>query len=156
MLRISPPADGSGLRVGVVVGRFHTLVADRLAEGALEELRRLGVRDEDTVLVDVPGAFEVPLAALALARSGRVDAVVCLGCVVEGETDHYRHVCEQAAAGIQRAALETGVPCALGVLTVRTMDHALERSGGAAGNKGRDAARAAVETARALRAIAEA
>ena len=148
------PSDGP-LGVGIVVARYHTLVADRLLEGALSLLSEEGVAGERILVARVPGAFEVPPVARALADRPDVDAVVALGCVVEGETDHYRHVCEGCARGIARVALETGVPVGFGVLMVRRLEDALARSGGEAGNKGREAAAAAVRTARLLRALRE-
>jgi 6,7-dimethyl-8-ribityllumazine synthase len=135
--------------VAIVVGRFYEDLAERLVEGAREELSEAGV--EVVEVFDVPGAYELPLAASYAAGSGRYDGVVCLGAVIRGETDHYDHVCAEAARGIQDVQLRTGVPCGFGVLTVDTMQQALDRSGGAKRHTGRDAARA-VLTMAALRA----
>ncbi|MDO8616772.1 MAG: 6,7-dimethyl-8-ribityllumazine synthase [Dehalococcoidia bacterium] len=143
--------DGSLLSLAVLVARFNEHVTSRLLEGARQALGRCGVRRHDVFWV--PGSFELPVAALQLARSGRYDAVVCLGAVIRHETDHHRYVAGQAAAGIQRAALDTGVPCLFGVLTCDTDEQALARAGGAQGNKGSDAVEAAIETANLLRSL---
>ncbi|HWF35917.1 MAG TPA: 6,7-dimethyl-8-ribityllumazine synthase [Solirubrobacteraceae bacterium] len=132
-------ADGDR-RVALCVARFYADVADRLEAGARAALASAGLDDPDAF--DVPGAFELPLIAKYAALSGRYDAVVCLGAVIRGETDHYDYVCGEAARGIQQVQLETGVPCGFGVLTVDTMDQALERVQG--GGK-RDTAAHAVE-----------
>jgi 6,7-dimethyl-8-ribityllumazine synthase len=129
----------------IVVGRFYEDLAERLVEGARAELSEAGV--EAVEVFDVPGAYELPLAASYAAGSGRYDGVVCLGAVVRGETDHYDYVCAEAARGIQEVQLRTGVPCGFGVLTVDTMQQALDRSGGAKRHTGRDAARAVLTMA---------
>jgi 6,7-dimethyl-8-ribityllumazine synthase len=129
----------------IVVGRFYADLAERLVDGAQEELAAAGAETAD--VFDVPGAYELPLAASYAAGSGRYDGVVCLGAVIRGETDHYDYVCGEAARGIQDVQLRTGVPCAFGVLTVDTMEQALERSGGAKRHTGRDAARAVLTMA---------
>ena len=129
----------------IVVGRFYEDLAERLLEGAGAELSEAGA---DAIEVfDVPGAYELPLAASYAAASGRYDGVVCLGAVIRGETDHYDYVCAEAARGIQDVQLRTGVPCGFGVLTVDTMQQALDRSGGAKRHTGRDAARAVLTMA---------
>ena len=122
----------------VVIGRFYEDLADRLLAGALGEFERAGVSDVE--VFDVPGAFELPLAALYAAQSGRFDGVACLGAVIRGETDHYDFVCAQTAAGVMEVQLQTGVPCAFGVLTCESMDQALARSGGGKRDQGRHAA----------------
>jgi 6,7-dimethyl-8-ribityllumazine synthase len=132
----------------IVVGRFYEDLAERLLEGARAELSEAGV--EVVEVFDVPGAYELPLAASYAAGSGRYDGVVCLGAVIRGDTGHYDYVCAEAARGIQDVQLRTGVPCGFGVLTVDTMQQALDRSGGAKRHTGRDAARA-VLTMTALR-----
>lgn len=142
------PGAGRGMRIAVVAGRFNAEVTERLAEGASAALAELGA---DTSLRWVPGAFELPLAAHRLASSGEVDAVVCVGAVIRGETDHYTHVATQCAAGLQRAQLDTGVPVIFGVLTTDTVEAALDRAGGKHGNKGAEAAEAAVEMVELLR-----
>jgi 6,7-dimethyl-8-ribityllumazine synthase len=135
-------ADGTGLRVGIVVARFNEIVTTALLDGAAQALARAGVADDDVTVVWVPGAFEIAAVAGRLARSD-VDAVVCLGAVIRGETDHYDYVCAEAARGIQDVQLETGVPCGFGVLTVDTMEQALERvKGGSKRDTGRHAAEA--------------
>jgi 6,7-dimethyl-8-ribityllumazine synthase len=143
--------DGSGLRLAVVVARFNEEITKRLLEGAYEALERLGVPVASRVVAWVPGAFELPLAARALATGGRYDAVVCLGAVIRGETSHYDFVAGECAAGIQRVQLDTGIPVIFGVLTTEDLDQALERSGGSLGNKGDEAVVTAVEMANLLR-----
>lgn len=143
--------SGEGLRIAVVAARFYAEVADRLVDGATDTLQRHGVRPDDIEVVWVPGSFELPLTASVLARSGRWDAVVCLGAVIRGETAHFDHVCTQAATGIAAASRETEVPVMFGVLTTDTMEQALERSGGAKGNRGADAALGAIQMANLLR-----
>jgi 6,7-dimethyl-8-ribityllumazine synthase len=135
-------SDGAAERFAIAVGRFYEELARRLVAGARAELEAAGAEEID--VLDVPGAFELPLAAAYAARSGRYDGVVCLAAVIRGETDHYQHVCAQAAHGIQSVQLETGVPCGFGVLTVDTMEQALARAGGDKRDQGRDAARAVV------------
>jgi 6,7-dimethyl-8-ribityllumazine synthase len=133
----------------IVVGRFYGDLADRLVDGAMGAFRSAG--REDVEVFDVPGAFELPLAARYAAESGRFAGVACLGAVIRGETDHYDFVCSQAAAGIMRVQLDTGIPCAFGVLTCETMDQALARAGGDKRDQGRHAAEAVLRLA-ALRA----
>ena len=153
MTSYSGKLDGTGMRIAVVCSRFNDLVTDRLLAGALDSLRRHGVDDASVTVAWVPGAFELPLVARQLAASGECDAVVCLGAVVRGATGHYEHVAGQCAAGLQRAQLDTGVPVAFGVLTTDTMEQALDRAGGKAGNKGFEAATTAIETADLLRQL---
>lgn len=136
--------DGSGARVAIVVARFNEVVTERLLDGALGALRQHGVADADVTVAWVPGAFELPLACRWFAESGRCDAVLALGAVVRGGTDHYEYVCRGVTDGAMRVELDTGVPLGFGVLTCATMDEALARAGGAAGNKGADAALAAL------------
>jgi 6,7-dimethyl-8-ribityllumazine synthase len=130
----------------IVVARFYEHLADRLVGGAQTALEEAGAGAAD--VFDVPGAFELPLAARYAAESGRYDGVVCLGAVIRGETDHYDYVCAEAARGIQDVQLSTGVPCAFGVLTVDNMEQALERSGGGKRDTGRHAAEAVLALAR--------
>ncbi len=143
---ISGGLDGSGLRFGIVVSRFNDLVASRLLEGALDALLRHGVADAAITVVWVPGALEIPLVASRLANDNA--AVICLGCVIRGQTPHFEHVAANCAAGVSRVGLESGVPVIFGVLTTETLDQALERAGSKQGNKGWDAAVAAIEMAR--------
>ena len=145
--------DGNGLRVGVVVARFNEFVTRQLLLGALETLDRYGVRDTDVSVAWVPGSFELPVVAKTLAQTGRYDAVICLGAVIRGETDHYEMVAGQSAGGIASVGLETGVPAIFGVLTADNMDQAINRAGGKSGNIGSNAANAAVETARLIQSI---
>jgi 6,7-dimethyl-8-ribityllumazine synthase len=141
--------DGAGLRVGVVRTRWNTGVVDRLAEGVERGLKSLGVVADDIVEVSVPGSFEIPFAARALASSGKVDAVVCIGAVIRGETSHYELVAGECARGIQDVQLATGVPIGFGVLATEDEHQALARSEGSGGhNVGEEAAQAAVEMAR--------
>ena len=136
-------------RFAIAVGRFYEELSARLEAGARSAFEQAGV--EDVAVLEVPGAFELPLAARYAAESRRFAGVACLGAVIRGETDHYQFVCEQAAAGIMQVQLETGVPCAFGVLTCETMEQALARAGGGKRDQGRHAAEAVVRMA-ALRA----
>ncbi len=141
--------DGTGLRIGVVRARWNAQIVDRLADGVARGLKALGVVPDDVVDVSVPGSFEIPFGARALAMSGRVDAVVCIGAVVRGETTHYDIVAGECAAGVQQVQLTTGVPIAFGVLTTEDEAQALARSEGPGGhNVGEEAATVAVEMAR--------
>jgi 6,7-dimethyl-8-ribityllumazine synthase len=135
---------GSGRRIAVVAARFNEIVTAKLVDGALAGLAKHGVRDEDVTVVWVPGAFEIPLVARRLAASG-VDAVICLGAVIRGETHHFDLVAAEAAGGIAAASAETGVPCIFEVLATDDLSQALARAGGANGNMGWDAAEAALE-----------
>ena len=146
--------DGAGLRIAIVVSRFNEFVGSRLLDGALHVLERRGVKARDTVVIKVPGAFEIPAVAKRLADSRRHDAVICLGAVLRGETPHFEWVAGEASSGIARASYETGVPVLFGVLTVETLDQALDRSGGKHGNKGAEVAEGAIEMARLMRALA--
>jgi len=145
--------NAEGLRFAVVASRFNELITKELLQGALEGLRRHGARDEDIIVVWVPGAFEIPVTALRLAKSGRYHAVICVGAVIRGATPHFDYVAGSAASGMAQAALQTGVPVIFGVLTTETIEQALERAGTKAGNKGWDAAVAAVEMATLMQAL---
>jgi 6,7-dimethyl-8-ribityllumazine synthase len=147
--------DATALRVGIVVSRFNHLISVRLLEGCVATLEQRGCASGDVHVAWVPGAFEIPLAARAMARSGRYDAIVTLGSVIRGGTPHFEYVCRGVTDGVGQVMAETGVPVAFGVLTTDDLDQALERAGGAEGNKGEDAALAAVEMAR-LRAALDA
>ncbi len=144
---------GQGLRVGVVVARFNDFITSRLLDGAKAALSGHGVRDEDITIASVPGSFEIPLTTKKLAGSGRFDAVICLGAVIKGETDHYEHVAGEAAKGISAVALATGVPTIFGVLTTDTLEQAINRAGGKQGNSGYSAGVAAIEMANLMRAL---
>lgn len=137
-------------RYAIVRATFYKDLADRLEAGALRGLMEEGIPNESVDVHDVPGAFELGLAAKRCAETGRYAAIICLGVVIRGETDHYDWVCDQAARGIQTAQLETGVPCAFGVLTVENKEQALERSGGDKRDQGYNSARTAVQMARLL------
>ena len=138
-------ASARGRRFAIVAARFHPEITARLAEGAREALRRHGAAARDVSVVWVPGAFEIPQVALRLARQGGLDGVVCVGCVVRGETPHFDYVAGEAARGIAEVARETGVPTTFGVITAETMRQARERAGGRLGNRGEEAALAALE-----------
>lgn len=147
MNEIRGDLQARGRRFAIVASRFNEVVVAKLVEGALDCLRSHGVAEDDLDVAWVPGAFELPLAARRLAASGNYDAVICLGAVVRGETSHYEFVAGRAAEGIARAADDTGVPVIFGVLTTDTLEQALDRAGGKHGNKGWDAATAAMEMA---------
>jgi 6,7-dimethyl-8-ribityllumazine synthase len=137
----------AGRRFAVAASRFNGIVTSKLVEGATSAFRRHGIPEEDVEVAWAPGAFELPLVAQRLARSGQFDAVVCLGAVIRGETAHFDHVAGECARGIQRVALDTGVPCIFGVLATDTLEQAMDRAGGKHGNKGWEAATAAIEMA---------
>ena len=145
--------SGDGLRVGIVWATFNDFITSRLLDGAKAALMRHGVRDEDVSVASVPGSFEIPLVAKKMAESGQYDAVICLGAVIKGETDHYHHVAGEAAKGISGASLATGVPVIFGVLTTDTVEQAINRSGGKQGNTGYNAGVAAVEMSNLVREL---
>jgi 6,7-dimethyl-8-ribityllumazine synthase len=145
-----PPA---GVRFAVAAARFHEGISRKLVDGALGALARHGVGPEAVEVHWVPGSFELPLAALTLARTGRYAGVVCLGVVIRGSTPHFEHVCREAAAGIRQAALQTGVPVTFGVITALDEEQAWERAGGAVGDRGQEAALAALEMAAWIRGL---
>ena len=144
----------AGLRVAVVVARFNHLVSSRLLAGCVAELERRGAGEDDIHVAWVPGAFEIPLAARALASSGRYDALVALGAVIRGGTPHFDFVCRAVTDGVRDVMRDVGVPVAFGVLTTDDIDQALERTGGSEGDKGAEAALAAIEMAHLLRGFA--
>jgi 6,7-dimethyl-8-ribityllumazine synthase len=137
----------SGLRFGIVVSQFNSFITDRLLAGALDALHRAGAADASIEIVGVPGSFEIPLAAKKLASTGRCDAIVCIGCILRGETAHFDYVASEAARGIQLAQLDTGVPMAFCVLTCDTLEQAIDRAGLKSGNKGYEAGLSAIEMA---------
>lgn len=145
------PIDATGLRVAVVAARFNGDVTGRLLEGAQAALRDHGLPEAPVHWV--PGAFELPVVAQRLARAGACDAVVCLGAVIRGDTPHFDYVAGEAAAGLARVALDTGIPVVFGVLTTNSLEQALDRCGGSAGHKGVEAAVTAIETAALLRTL---
>ncbi|MBV9760934.1 MAG: 6,7-dimethyl-8-ribityllumazine synthase [Acidobacteriaceae bacterium] len=143
--------DAANLRIGIVVSRFNEFITEQLAKGALEALEKHGCRQENISFVKVPGAWELPLAAKALAW--RCDAIVALGAVVRGDTPHFEYVAGGATDGLSRVSVDTGVPIAFGVLTTDDMQQAMDRAGGKSGNKGAEAAEAAIELANLVRAL---
>lgn len=142
--------DVRGRRYAIVAASFNDVVVGKLLDAALSCFRSHGIDDDDLLVAWVPGAFEIPLAARELARSGLYDAVVCVGAVIRGETAHFEYVAGECARGVQAAMLETGVPIAFGVLTTDNVEQALDRAGGKHGNKGWDAAMAAMQTSSVL------
>ena len=137
--------EGKGLRVAIVAARFNEFIVNKLVGGAEDCLRRHGVADEDITLAWVPGAFEIPLAAKKIAKSGKYDAVICVGAVIRGATSHYDYVCAEVSKGIASVSLETEIPVMFGVLTTDTIEQAIERAGTKAGNKGYDCALGALK-----------
>jgi len=134
-----------GKKFGIIVSRFNSFVSERLLEGALDTLLRSGAEDGAIDVIRVPGAFEIPIMAQKMAKSGGYDAIICLGAVIRGATSHYDLVANEAAKGVAQVGLETGVPTIFGVLTTDTIEQAIERAGSKAGNKGSEAALAAIE-----------
>lgn len=145
--------SAEGLRIAIIVSRFNNLITDRLLEGALEELARAGAKKEDVDVISVPGAWEMPVVAAELARLRKTDAMVCLGCVVRGDTAHFDFVAGENARGLTDVSRESGIPVANGVLTTNTMEQAIDRAGGSMGNKGAEAAACAVEMALLMRQL---
>ena len=145
--------DGTGLKVAIAVARFNEFITGRLLEGAAEGLERHGVSANDVAIAHVPGSFELPLAVRRLASTGRYDALIAIGAVIKGETDHYEHVAGEVAKGISSASVDTGVPVIFAVLTTHTIEQAINRSGGKNGNAGYSAAISAIEMANLIRSI---
>ena len=137
--------NAAGLRIGIVVSRFNNFITDRLLAGALEALEQSGATEQQIEIVRVPGSLEIAIAAKKLAATGRVDSIICIGCVLRGETSHYDYVCSETARGIQIAQLDTGVPMGFCVLTCDTLEQAIDRAGLKSGNKGYEAGLGAVE-----------
>ncbi len=144
---------GTGLKVGIIVGRFNSFISTKLLEGAMDALIRHGVLEEDVIKAWSPGAFEMPLIAKKMAKSKKYDAIICLGAVIRGATAHFDYVSNEVSKGIAHVSLETEVPVMFGVLTTDTIEQAIERAGTKAGNKGFDAAMAAIEMANLLREL---
>ena len=142
-----------GIRVGIVAARFNAFIVSKLLSGCQDGLLRHGVRDEDIAVAWVPGAFEIPLAAQAMAKSGKYDAVIALGAVIRGATSHYDYVCAEVSKGVAQTSLATGVPVLFGVLTTDTIEQAIERAGTKAGNKGAECAQGAIEMVNLFRAM---
>ncbi len=137
--------DAQGLKIGIVVARFNSFIGDRLVEGAMDCLVRHGAEESAVTVAKVPGAWELPLVAQKMARSGSWDGIICLGAVIRGSTPHFDYVAAEASKGIASVSLETGVPVMFGVLTTDTIEQAVERAGTKAGNKGWDAALGLIE-----------
>ncbi len=142
-----------GLKVGIIVARFNEFINSKLLGGALDGLKRHGVKEEDTSIVWVPGAFEIPLVAQKMAESKKYDAVICLGTVIRGSTSHYDYVCSEVSKGVAQVGMHTGIPTIFGVLTTENIEQAIERAGTKAGNKGFESAVTAIEMANLLKNI---
>ncbi|MBI4459831.1 MAG: 6,7-dimethyl-8-ribityllumazine synthase [Acidobacteria bacterium] len=143
----------AGLRFGVVVSRFNAFVTERLLQGALDALRRAGAGGDSVDIIRVPGSFEIPVAAKRLAETKRYNAIICLGAILRGETPHFEYISAEAAKGVAEAALGSGVPMSFGILTVETLEQAVDRAGLKSGNKGFEAAMTAIEMANLMRTI---
>jgi len=143
--------QAKGFKVGIVLSRFNQFISDRLLEGALDALSRLGAESADITTYKVPGSFEVPLIAKKLAVSGKVDGIICLGALIRGETPHFDFLSAEVIKGVSQTALEHGVPCSFGILTVETVEQGIERAGAKSGNKGWDAAFSLIEMLNLLR-----
>ena len=144
---------GEGLRFGIVISRFNDFITHKLLYWALDTLHRHGVRDEDVEVARVPGAFEIPLIAKKMAATGRYAGIICLGTVIRGATPHFEYIASEVAKGVAHVGLDTGVPVIFGVITADNLEQAIERAGTKAGNKGADAAVAAIEMANLIRAV---
>ena len=144
---------GEGLRFGIVISRFNDFITHKLLDGALDTLHRHGVRDEHIEVARVPGAFEIPLIAKKMAATGRYAGIICLGTVIRGATPHFEYIASEVAKGVAHVGLDTGVPVIFGVITADNLEQAIERAGTKAGNKGADAAVAAIEMANLIRAV---
>ena len=143
----------SGIRVGVVAARFNEFITSKLLSGAMDGLVRHDVREEDVHVAWVPGAFEIPLIASKMAKSGKYDAIICLGAVIRGSTSHYDYVCSEVSKGIAAVGLDSGIPVLFGVLTTENIEQAIERAGTKVGNKGYDCALSAIEMVNLIRQI---
>ena len=144
-----------GQRFGIVVSRFNDFITSRLLAGAVDTLLRHGAVDDNITVAHVPGSFEIPLVAARMARSGHYDAVLCLGCIIRGDTPHFDYVAAQAAKGAAEVSMDTGLPVSFGIITADTLDQAIERAGTKAGNKGADAALTAIEMVNLLAQLKE-
>ena len=145
--------QADGLKFTIIASRFNDFIVDRLIGGAVDYLVRHGAAREDITIIRVPGAFEMPLVAQKVARSGKADAIVCVGAVIRGATPHFDFVCNEATKGIAHVSMETGVPIGFGLLTTDTLEQSIERAGSKGGNKGVEAAAAALETLRVLQQL---
>ncbi len=142
------------IKIGIVAARFNEFIVSKLVSGALDGLKRHEVAEEDIEIAWVPGAFEIPLIASQMAKSGKYDAIICLGAVIRGATSHYDYVCSEATKGIATASLNTAIPVMFGILTTDTIEQAIERAGTKAGNKGYDCALGAIEMVNLMRSMA--
>ncbi len=142
-----------GLKFGMVLSRFNNFIAERLLEGALDALKRSGAEEEDCAVARVPGAFEIPLAAKKMLKTGRYDAIICLGCVIRGATPHFEYIATEVTKGIAHLSLESEIHISFGVLITDTIEQAIERAGTKVGNKGFDAAMSAIEMANLMKEI---
>ena len=145
--------DAKGLTFGIVVSRFNSFICERLLEGAIDALVRHGASETDITVARIPGAFEIPLAAKTMVASQKFDAVICLGAVIRGSTPHFEYVSSEVSKGVASVSLDSGIPVAFGVLTVDTIEQAVERAGTKAGNKGFEAAVTAIETTNVIKAL---
>lgn len=143
----------NGVKIGIVAARFNEFITGKLLSGAIDGLIRHNVKEEEVDVAWVPGAFEIPLIASKMAKSGRYDAVICLGAVIRGSTTHYDYVCNEVSKGVAHISLETGIPVIFGVLTTENIEQAIERAGTKAGNKGYDCALSAIEMINLINAI---
>jgi 6,7-dimethyl-8-ribityllumazine synthase len=151
--KIAGNFNGSGLKVGIVVGRFNNLLTTKLLEGALDCLTRHQVNESDVSVAWVPGSFEIPYAASKMAKSKKFDMVLCLGAIIKGDTPHFDYIANEASKGIAKIALDSGMPVIYGMITADTLEQAIERAGTKAGNKGWDAAQAGIEMANLYREL---
>jgi 6,7-dimethyl-8-ribityllumazine synthase len=145
--------SAAGFQFAIITARFNSFITDRLLTGALDALKRTGAADDAIEIIRIPGSWEFPITARAVAAQKRHDAIICLGAVIRGDTPHFEYVAGEAASGLARVAAETGVPVAFGVLTTNTVEQAVDRSGAKSGNKGFDAAMTAIEMASLLREL---
>jgi len=145
--------DGSGLKFGLVVSRFNDFITRRLVDGCVDALKRNGVSEDELEMAYVPGAFEIPVVALKMARSGKFDAVIALGAVIRGSTSHFDYVAGQVARGVATASMDSGIPVIFGVVTTETIEQAIERAGTRLTNRGFEAGMSAIETVRVMQAL---
>jgi 6,7-dimethyl-8-ribityllumazine synthase len=156
MQKVEGRLDASSLRLAFIVSRFNSMITDKLLEGSIDFFLRCGGKQENCSVYSVPGSFEIPMAAARVAATGKYDAVVCLGCLIRGETGHYDYIAGEVTSGISRVAIERQIPVTFGVITADTVEQAISRAGLKYGNKGVEAASAAIEMASLYRKIAEA
>ena len=153
MKKIEGNVVSEGMRVGIVAARFNEFIVSKLVGGALDGLERHGVSEDDITIAWVPGAFEIPVVAKKMAKSGKYDAIICLGAVIRGQTSHYDYVCNEVSKGIAAVSMETELPVMFGILTTDNIEQAIERAGTKAGNKGYDCALGAIEMVNLLRQL---